>query len=156
MNDVPAEANLRRFLSAPGLPPHVLKQLARLGELVEYPAGATVFDEGMAFSRLSIVVSGQVALSMRTVPHGETQVLTIGAGDVLGWSPLLGGHRMTATATVLEPCQLLMFEVAPLRSLFESDFEIGYHFMNHVARALMQRLVAARLQLLESTGGSDR
>ncbi|MEW4526739.1 cyclic nucleotide-binding domain-containing protein [Maioricimonas sp. JC845] len=150
MNDAPVEANLRRFLSSPGLPPHVLKQLAGLGELVEYPAGATVFEEGMEFERLSIVVSGQVALSMRTAADGGTQILTIGAGDVLGWSPLLGGLRMTATATTLEPCQLLMFEVAQLRTLFESDFEIGYHFMTHVARALMQRLVATRLQLLDS------
>ncbi|QDU37726.1 Cyclic nucleotide-binding domain protein [Maioricimonas rarisocia] len=152
MSDAPAEDHLIRFLSTPGLPPKVLKQVAGLGELVEIAAGATVFEEGAEYNRLSIVVSGHIELKMNAASCGDVRILTIGAGDVLGWSPLLGGHRMTATATALEPSQLLSFETGRLRSLFETDFETGYYFMNHISLALMQRLVATRLQLLAMVG----
>jgi CRP-like cAMP-binding protein len=56
---------------------------------------------------------------------------------------------MTATATTQEATRLVVIPGATLGALCESNHEIGYRVMQQMARALAQRLVATRLQLLD-------
>jgi CRP-like cAMP-binding protein len=86
---------------------------------------------------------------MSVPARGRVAVLSLGPGDVLAWSALLGGGRMTATARAVGPVTTLAFDAAALLALCESDHEVGYHLMRHLSAALSRRLVATRLQLLD-------
>lgn len=140
---------LENIRFAAGLPPLVLKQLQSLAARRTFAKGEVVFREGEHCDNVYLVASGTVALDMHVHECGAVRLLTVGAGELLGWTPLFGSDSMTATATALEVTCALEFPGAQLRELCESNHEIGYRLMRQAALALSHRLVATRLQLLD-------
>ena len=134
---------------AAGLPPPVLAELAALAVPRTFGPRAIIFREGTACEEVYLVESGHVALDMNVPGRGLIRILTVGEGELLGWSALLGDGVMTATATALEETKLVVLPGAALRDLCQRNHEIGFRIMQQVARALSQRLVATRLQLLD-------
>jgi CRP-like cAMP-binding protein len=132
-----------------GLPPHILVEVAALAMRREFAAGAVIFREGADCDELLLIDSGLVALDVHVSGRGPVRILTLGQGDMLGWSPLLGTGRMTATATALEPTHAFAIAGLKIRSLCERNHEAGYRIMRQTATALAQRLTATRLQLLD-------
>lgn len=135
------------FLSE--LPPQVVSRLLPLFQLARYRAGACIFREGESDDRVFVVVAGQIALEMHVPEHGRRCILSLGPGDLLGWSPLLEGPAMTATAVALQESEVLVARGDAVRELCWTDCEVGYAFMRQVAKALSKRLIATRLQLLD-------
>lgn len=127
----------------------IVSALSSIAKMVDYPTGTMVFSEGELHDRLYFVCSGTVSLEMVTAGGGKQRILTVGAGDLLAWSGLLGDGRMTATATALQPVRMVEFQANRLRVLCESDHEVGYVVMSRIAKALSRRLLATRLQLLD-------
>lgn len=114
-----------------------------------FPAGAVIFRESEEHPTFYIVHSGSIALDMHVPERGDVRILSVGAGEVLGWSALVGNTVMTATATTLEPTTTVALPGHDLRELCEWDHEIGYRIMTRMATALSRRLLATRLQLLD-------
>ena len=81
--------------------------------------------------------------------RGKQRILSLAAGDVLGWSPLWGSESMSATATALQDSVLYVATASELRALCEADHELGYYLMREVACSLGKRLLATRLQMLD-------
>ena len=80
----------------------------------------------------------------------ETKRLqTVGKGELLGWSPLLGQVEMTATARAMQPTRLVSIDATQLLALCEHNPRFGLEFMKRTAQALSKRLSATRLQLLD-------
>ena len=131
------------------IPPAVLARLAEMARVVEWNEGALIFREGDQHDHLYILRSGHVALEMNVPSRGQTRILTVRSGELLGWSALLGDSRMTTSAIALEPTLAAAMSGRDLRLLCGTDHEVGYHIMRRVASALSQRLVATRLQLLD-------
>jgi CRP/FNR family cyclic AMP-dependent transcriptional regulator len=124
-------------------------QVAAAAELVQKERGAVLFREGELHPYLYFVQRGSVALEM-AVPHkGSQRILTVGQGEVLAWSAVLGDGRMTATAIVTEPVQLIRFSAEKFSDLCIRERDIGWILMRGVAAAVAKRLVATRLQLLD-------
>ena len=144
------EAILGRLRFTQGLPASTIARLATLASVVEFPADSVVFREGRENSHLYLLTSGRIALEMNVPSRGRVRLLTLGDGDLLGWSAVSGNDRaMTATAVALAPTQAIAFAGAPLQALCESDHEVGYHFLRRLSASLAQRLLATRLQLLD-------
>jgi CRP-like cAMP-binding protein len=78
--------------------------------------------------------------------------MTVGAGDLLGISPVLGQTRMTATARTVAPTQALQLNVGQILTLCEHNPRFGYEFMRRAALAVAKRLNATRLQLIDVFG----
>ena len=95
------------------------------------------------------VHSGRVRLEMTLPSRLPIALLTVGPGEVLAWSAFLGSQQMTASGIAATDTVLLGFEVGPLKTLCESNLEIGYRFTHHLCQGLSQRLIATRLQLLD-------
>lgn len=131
------------------LPAGVLRQIAAICQLREVRAGEIVFREGSRAAELFLIEQGHIALEMAVPGRGSCRILTLGPGDVLGWSALLGDGTMTATAIAVDAARLLVAPADQLRKLCEGDHELGYHVMRRMAHALARRLVATRLQLLD-------
>lgn len=136
-----------RFLQ--DLPVSAMEKLAGLARSVEFPTRAVIFREGQTDAPLYVLESGHVGLAMRVPSRGSVPILTVGPGDLLGWSPVIGNSPMTATATALEPTRAIALPGSDISALCEQDPEFGYHLFQRIATTLSRRILATRLQLLD-------
>jgi CRP-like cAMP-binding protein len=83
--------------------------------------------------------------------RGPTGIYAAGPGELLGWSPVLGRHAMTATAKVTAPCRLAVLDAARLNELIEQDRHFGVAFLRQLALSVSDRLSATR-QCLAAAG----
>lgn len=127
----------------------LVRQLGDIAHLRTLPAGDVLFNESEQHSQIYLVASGTVRLEMLTATSGRRTILSIGSGEFLAWSALIGDGVMTATAIANDDTQLVGFEVKPLRESFEQNSELGYRLMQSLSQALARRLLATRLQLLD-------
>ncbi len=126
-----------------------LEALAKVAELRSFSRGTILFSEGEHHAQLYFLCGGSIQLDMETTNHGRRSILSVGAGDLLAWSTLVGDSVMTTTATVTEPVEAVVFAGPTLTTLLESKPTLGYHFMRSVSKTLSRRLLATRLQLLD-------
>jgi CRP/FNR family transcriptional regulator, cyclic AMP receptor protein len=140
---------LRHLRFSASLPEDLLSKLASFATIAEFPAGSILFREGGANERLMVISGGCVALGMRVPGRTETRILTLGPGDMLAWSALLGAGQMTTSAIAVEDTQVVSFAAADVLELCEANHLLGYHLMRQMSHALADRLVATRLQLLD-------
>lgn len=141
--------DLRQMPSLAEFDDVALEQFASVGEEQLRPAGNLLFSEGDPHGQIYLVSSGTIRLEMLTAKCGRQTIMSIGRGDLLAWSALIGDGVMTATAIVGENAKLIAFDASALRQLLERDSKLGYQFMKFFAKALSRRLLATRLQLLD-------
>ncbi len=127
----------------------LMRQLATTANIRSLPAGEVLFLESEQHSLLYLVASGSVRLEMLTAQGGRRTILSIGSGEFLAWSALIGDGVMTATAIANDDVQIVSFDAELLRRSFEQNSELGFYVMRAVSKALAHRLLATRLQLLD-------
>ena len=128
-------------------PDHVAK-LAAMASEVHFQPGESIFREGDHSSFFYLLVSGNVALEV--VPAGRpVRVATLVAGEVLGWSSLMGENGKQFQARALEEVHALAFDGARLRHACESDYAFGFVLMRAVLAVMAERLHSIRVQLLD-------
>ncbi|MBX9787300.1 MAG: cyclic nucleotide-binding domain-containing protein [Pirellulales bacterium] len=142
-------ADFAKLSFAENLSPAGVERLAAIASERAYPAGTVVFREGRQNEDLMFICSGGIALDMRVPRRGEVRIQSLGPGDLLAWSALLGQRKMTATATALEATRVFAIPASAFQQLCQADPELGYQLMHAAARALANRLVCTRLQLLD-------
>lgn len=135
-----------------GISESELEKLASIAELVAYRAGELLFRENSPAEAVYLIVEGNASLEICAPSVGCQRILTVGKGELLGWSPVLENARFTATSRALTAVQAVKISGADLLKLCEADPRLGYHFMQRVALALSKRLTATRLQLLNVFG----
>ena len=140
---------LRRLKFTAQLPDDVQARLAASATVHRYAAKSTVFREKADNHQLMIIWVGKVALDMQVPGREAVRILTAGPGDVIGWSALLGGGKMTTSATALEDTQVIAFAANELQATCESNHSFGYFLMNKVATSLVERLLDTRLKLID-------
>lgn len=129
-----------------------LAQLAAIAECVDLPAQTVIFREGEAATDVYLIVEGSVSLDVCAPSVGCRRILTVGEGELLGWSPVLEQERLTATARALTSTRAVKINGRQTLTLCEHDPRFGYEFMKRAALALAKRLSATRLQLLNVYG----
>src|SRR5215472_17936616 len=116
---------------------------------VRFEAGEYIFHEDEAASHFYVVREGKVALEVFAAQRGAITIETIEAGEVLGWSWLFPPYRWHFSARALQETRAIALDGVCLRSKGETDHDLGYELAMRVARILMERLQATRLQLLD-------
>lgn len=144
-------AALRELEFLRGVDEEHLQRLADLGEFVDFPEGTVIFNEGEPASHCYLIVDGSVLLEI-CGPGGCTRILTIGEGDILGWSSMLGKAELTAAARTISPTRAIELSGEKVLALCEQIPVLGYQLMRCTALALAKRLTATRLQLLDLYG----
>lgn len=135
-----------RFLR--GVTARHLEELARLIRIEEYQEGEVLFNEGQQVESVYLLIQGEVALEISASGIRPQHVLSVGAGESLGWSALLGRRRRTATAKATEPTTVIRIEGEQLTALCQQNPRLGYEIMRQTAAALADRLNAMRLRFL--------
>jgi|SRR3989304_2000947 len=135
-----------RFLR--GVTQQHLEDLARIARIEECEEGEVLFSEGQPVDSVYLMVYGEVALEISASGIRPQHVLTVGAGESLGWSALLGRRRRTATAKVTERACLVRIDGKELLELCQANPRLGFEIMRQTAAALADRLNAMRLRFL--------
>lgn len=138
------------FLS--GIADEYLEKVAAMAELTEFSEGELIFRAGDPATDIYLIAAGSVSLEICAPGVGCRRILTIGEGELLGWSPILEQARLTATARSLTPTTAVRIHSSQVLALCEDNPRFGFEFMRRSALALAGRLSAARLQLLEVYG----
>jgi len=141
-----------RFLHDIG--PMHLEQLAIISRIRDFADGDIVFRQGDAAQYIYLIVSGNVSLEICAAGVGCRQILTLGAGELLGWSSVLEQLNYTARARALDETRLVEVEITQLLAICDRDPQFGYELMRQVALALAKRLSATRMQLVDVYGAN--
>jgi len=131
------------------LPDEVLEEVVATATPASFPEGTVIFREGGTDRNLYLLLSGRVALEMQVPAQGPVRLLSLGPGDMLAWSALLGEGRMTATAIAVENTEAIAISAERMLEICQSNTQVGYEIMQRMAVALSKRLLATRLQLLD-------
>lgn len=127
-------------------------RIAELASPVAWDAGATIFREGDRDRVLYVVVEGRVAIEIAVPGQGRTTVLSVGPGEMFGWSSLFSEGGKTASARAVLPSKALALDAVRLRALCDTDSQLGYLVTRRILAVVSERLKATRLQLLDIFG----
>ncbi|HEY2160939.1 MAG TPA: cyclic nucleotide-binding domain-containing protein [Solirubrobacteraceae bacterium] len=135
-----------------GLRPAQLELIAGCGGNEHVREGTFLFKEGERADRFYLIRHGAIALEVHAPGAGSHVVETLGEGEVVGWSWLFKPYRWQFDARAIEPTRMVAFDGACLRGKCDADHELGYQLMQRFAGAMLERLQATRLQLLDIYG----
>lgn len=117
-----------------------------------FATGAQVIREGDVANEMLLVVHGKVALEMIAPDRPRLSLLTVGPGELIGWSWLLPPHRWNVDGRALKPTLVLSTEASHLRKLMEADPSNAYAFMLRLLPVMNARLETARIQVMDIHG----
>ncbi len=139
---------LRRFSMFAGLDDEAIKQLAMDAEEVRLPANESLFAEGDEAESLYLLVKGEIELQLSLDQENKTRtnLTTIVAGEMAGWSALVEPHVYTMSAVALTSVWLVKLDGAKLREMLEANSALGYVFSKRVMKALATRLTNLRVR----------
>lgn len=126
-----------------------IEKLAALASERTFSEGEIIFRENEVGTVLYIIGEGQVAIEIRVPGRGRRTILTVGSGQLLGWSSLFPSERKTAGARSVHPTRALAIDAASLRETIEQDHDLGCLLLWRIAEVIAGRLKATRLQLLD-------
>ena len=125
-----------------------LELLAGCARNVLFEREEIIFRQGEE-ARLSYLIrTGQVALQLFADRRGPLTILTLGDGDVLGWSWLAPASRWKFTARALETTRAVALEGKCLRDKAEADHDFGFELLKRFVHVIEDRVQATSLQLL--------
>lgn len=122
----------------------------------EFPKDQLIFREGDLANRFYLIESGSIALESRADDTHRVLIQTVGGGDVLGWSWLFPPYYWHFDARTLQPTKAVFFYGTRLRTQCEEDHDFGYELIKRMASVAIRRLQAAREQMVEFYGHSER
>jgi CRP/FNR family cyclic AMP-dependent transcriptional regulator len=148
--------NLEGILSAHPffheLPPHYLDLVVGCASNVRFDAREFLFRAGAEANQFFLIRHGRVALEITAPGRQPLTLQTIAEGEVLGWSWLIPPYHWMFDARAVEQTRAVALDGKCLRGKCEADHDLGYELLKRFAHIMEQRLVAARLQLLDVYG----
>lgn len=144
---------LRRYPFFGTLSDAQLKGMAIIGEEETIGKGTIVCEEGKPAKALYLLLEGGVCLYYKSEEefypksHKEFLVGEIDPGEVFAISSLVEPFVNTATVKAEKDCRVVKFPAAEMNQLIEKDPKLYCHLLKEVAKAAMERLAFARVQL---------
>jgi CRP-like cAMP-binding protein len=122
-----------------GLNPSVLSVVLAAGSRQAFKTGEFIYHRGDPAAFFYILMEGDVRL--RLGDEGSELFVIACAGEVFGWSSVIGRERHTVSAACQRPSMVLKMNTQRLITIFNDDPESGFVFYQQLARALGNRLL---------------
>ena len=135
-----------------GIEPAYLQLIGGCAHNVRFDSGRYLLQHGAPAEAFFLLRHGRVALELTGPGRGTVTFQTLGPGELLGVSWLIPPYRWTYDAKAIEQVRAVSIAAACLRAKSEADHHLGYELMKRFMPVLVQRLQAARLQLLDVYG----
>ncbi len=124
-----------------------LEQIAAIAQLRDYESDEVVFHQGDDADSVYLVVFGKLSIELGATAQDCKHIVTVGPGEMLGWSSLLERSQLAATARAVESTRLVRIDSAKLLKICDEDPAFGFQFMRRTSVALAKRLNATWGQL---------
>ena len=132
---------------------HIYGQLvAACARNHRYEVGEYLFREGGPANEFFLIRHGQVALEIGAPGTAPIVFATLDQGDLVGASWLVPPYRWLYDARAVTLTRAIGIDAACLRAKCEADHHLGYEMMKRFLPALVQRLHATQLQILDVYG----
>jgi CRP/FNR family transcriptional regulator, cyclic AMP receptor protein len=144
---------LRRYPFFGKLSETQLKSVAMLAEEVSWEKGVTVLEECEPANYFFLLIEGDVDLYYRAVDklnpktRKDFHVGEINAGEIFAISAFIEPFVYSASVKTARQSRAIRFDAMALRKLFDQDANLSCLMMTQVAKAAMERLAYARIQL---------
>ena len=132
-----------------GLERPQLEKLAAMAKEVAFAEDEVIFREGEVDNVVYLIQQGQAAIEIHTSSRSWATILTVGPGQLLGWSSLFSQMRKTAKGRAVTPTRAIALDAVQLREVCDADHELGYVIGWRLAELIANRLKATRLQLVD-------
>jgi CRP-like cAMP-binding protein len=135
-----------------GLDKNFVKEFMDIAERETHKTGYTLFREGDRAGHFYVLLKGRVKITIGETGH---TVYTVDrAGELFGWSSLVGRGRYSASAECRETTTLLRINMGRLNKILEKDAPTGMVFFKRLAESLGKRLLET-YRLIPDTGETD-
>jgi thioredoxin reductase (NADPH) len=129
----------------PTLAPAEIARLKRFGELRRFADGEAIVRVGESGHGLSIILSGQVAITQRDHSGRITPIVTHSAGGFIGELAQLSGRPSLVDAHAIGEVELLAIPPERLRAVLTAEAFLG--------ERIMRALILRRMGLIETGAG---
>lgn len=121
-----------------------------------YEEDTVIFREGDPATEFHLIQNGFVALEATAADSRPLTIVTLEGGEVLGWSWMFPPYRWYFGARALTATRTIALNGELVRTACQLDTHLGYELTRRIARVVVDRLQATRLQALDLYGQSER
>jgi len=145
---------IRKHAFFAGLDDTTIELVTGCAKNVRFEAGTVMARMGEAADQFFLIREGRVAVAFPAPQGGSVTIQTLDEDEVVGWSWLIPPYEWQFDVTAVRPVRALALDGKCLRQKCEQDPKLGYKLMKRFSQAMVKRLQAARLQLLDLYGNS--
>lgn len=116
---------------------------------VVFNEGEFLCRQGSPVDKIFLLRHGRVAVQSFAPGRGPVTVDVAGAGDMVGWSGLVGPEGARFDVVALEVVRAVALDSVCLRKKCDADPRLGHAMFLRVANVLEHRLESTRVQLLD-------
>jgi CRP/FNR family cyclic AMP-dependent transcriptional regulator len=144
---------LRRYPFFGSLSDAQIKAMAMIAEEEEYEKDAIICEEGKPADAFYLLLDGGVSLYYKSEeeyhPTSRRDFLVgeVSPGEIFAISVLVEPYIFTATVKAERKSKVVKFDSAGINGLIEKDPRLYCTLMREIAKAAMERLAYARIQL---------
>lgn len=144
---------LRRYPFFGSMSDAQTKAIARIADEEVIPNGSVICEEGQPARAFYLLIDGGISLYYKSEeefnPSSRRDFLVgeINPGEVFAISVFVEPYKYTSTVKAEQDCRVIKFDSAELNKLIEKDPRMYCILMREVAKATMERLAYARVQL---------
>ncbi len=145
---------LRRFPFFSFMDENELRAVTRIAQELQLKPGDVLCEANTPADALYFLTKGHLPYYMIvTTEHipdyrQEYYVGEINPEEIFGISALIEPYQYTATLRADKPCRVIKIDAGALRALCDVDTKLYVGLMKAVAKAAMERLQMARVQLV--------
>ena len=118
-----------------------LEQILPFFELMNCPAGTTIFNEGDEGGYACFIVTGRFEVKKQTEFKGKQVVVALlGKGSIVGEMSLIDQHPRSATVVSREDSQMVILRREAVESILQKYPHIGIKILKGLNRVMSIRL----------------
>lgn len=130
-----------------GLSREQLDLLVPLFSTFTAPAGSVVFKQGDRATHLYVIERGSVTIQYKPYDGPMITLSHLRAGEIFGWSAVVGGESYTSDAIVTTDLEALRLRGSDLVRLCAEHPSDGFAILDQLAEAVSPRWTYAREQI---------
>lgn len=130
-----------------------LHKIAAIAMEVHIDEDEIIYRQGETGKGIYLIETGQVVIETDIAGYGLAPLLTVGPGQLFGWSSLFPSRRKQAQARALETTQAIFIEAHQFRALCHSDHRLEHAVNLRLTELIAERVSATREQLVRTLTG---
>jgi len=134
-----------------GMTDKYLELLSGCGELVHFNEGDFLLKENEEANSFYLIRKGEATIESY-MPGNTLTVAKVRPGGIIGFSWLFPPYRNQFDSRAITAIEAVRLDGKCLRDKSDKDHELGFQFMKRFAELMLQRMQAARRQMLDIYG----